>query len=123
VFNPNRSISSIDATRPVVNPGATQALFVDVLPGQIWTQIKNIGNTGGIEVFRCSSAASLSVGATLPFTAGSTLTAAQLVAMSGTGYPLAANEILSLDGACRMYVNAPSASCQIGIIKGLAPGV
>lgn len=121
-------LCSLATSRPVVSPGATQALFVDVQPGQIWTQIKNLGNTGGLEILQCSSGASLASGGsqlyTTPnFISGSTLTLSYLAAVSGTGYLMNANEVVQLNGACRFYLNAPSASCQVALIKGLKAGV
>ncbi len=116
-------------SKPTVLPGATLALFVDVLPGQVWTQIKNIGNTGSIEILQCQSGASLGTGATMPFgspafISGSTLSAAMLVAMSGTGYPLASNEVVPITGPARFYLSCSGGSgCIVGIIKGLAAGV
>lgn len=120
---------SIACSKPTVLPGATLALFVDVLPGQLTLQIKNVGNTGGIEILQCSSGSSLPVGSTqpigaLPFISGSTLSAAMLVAMSGTGYPLAANEVITLAGPVRLYLSCSGGSgCAVGIIKGLGSGV
>ena len=119
---------SLSTSRANVFPGATQALFVDVQAGQQYTVIKNIGNTGGIEILQCGSGASLPSGGsqlyTTPnFISGSTLSAAMLVAMSGTGYPLASNEVVNLFGPCRFYLNAASATCTIAIIKGLGSGV
>ena len=119
---------AVATSSPVVLPGATQALFVNVLPGQLYTQIKNIGNTGGIEILPCSTGASLVGGGsqlygTPNFISGSTQTAAMLVALSGTGYPLGANEVVTLQGPCRFYLNAASATCVVALIKGLGAGV
>lgn len=122
------SLNSVSTSLKNVLPGATQAFFVDVQAGQQRLVIKNIGNTGGLEILQCSSGASLPSGGsqlyTTPnFIAGSTLTAAQLVALSGTGYLMSANEVMSLAGAVRLYLNAPSATCTVAILKGLSSGV
>lgn len=119
---------SISPSRVNVPPGATQAVFVDVQAGELFTLIKNVGNTGGIELLQCSSGASLPSGGsqlyTTPnFISGSTQTLAELVALSGTGYPLASNEVVTLNGPCRFYLNAPSATCTVALIKGLGSGV
>lgn len=125
-------LNSVACYNKNVFPGATQALFVDVQPGQFYLQIKNIGNTGGLEVLQCSgysTAFAASVGSssfnygTPIFTSGSTLTAAQLVAVSGTGYTMNNNEILVLNGPVRCYLNAPNATCTVALIKGLGTGV
>lgn len=122
--NLNALINSIACSRPNISPGGTLALFVDILPGQIWTQIKNIGNTGGLEILQCSTGVSTSFGTTIqPFTSGSTQTLAMLAALSGTGYLMASNEVLTFNGPVRCYVSAPSATCTVGIIKGLDAGV
>lgn len=121
--SPAQLIYSVSPSIKNVLPGATQALFVDVQAGQLWTQIKNIGNTGGLEILQCSSGASLPVGATQPFTSGSTLLGTMLVALSGTGYLMNANEVLSFNGPVRLYLNAPSSTCTVAIIKGLGAGV
>lgn len=121
-------LNSLATSNAVVNPGATKAIFIDVLPGQVWTLVKNIGNTGGLEILQCSTGASLiGGGSQVPyapnFTSGSTQTLNMLAALSGTGYTMANNEVLTLPGPCRFYVSAPSASCSIAVIKGLGTGV
>ena len=121
-------LNSVSPSRPIILPGATQALFVDVQAGQRNVLIKNIGNTGGLEILQCSSGASLPGGgsqlySTVNFISGSTLPLAYLAAISGTGYPLNANEVITLTGPVRFYLNAPSATCQVGLIKGLGSGV
>lgn len=123
---PSQLIYSLATSRPIVLPGATQALFIDILPGQLYTQVKNIGNTGSLEILQCSTGASLIPGIStvnVAFTAGSTQTAAMLAALSGTGYLMAANEVLTFQGPCRFYLSAPGATCQVAIIKGLGAGV
>ncbi len=125
-----KDINSLATSKPTILPGATLALFVDVQPGQLWTQIKNVGNTGGLEILQCSSGASLASGGsqlygTPNFIAGSTLSAAMLVAMSGTGYPMGANEVVTLAGPARFYLatSTGNSGCIVGIIKGLGSGV
>lgn len=124
----SQNIFSLATSRPVVPPGATASLFVDVLPGQLWTQVKNIGNTGSLEVLQCSTGLSLPIGFTQSYSApyfssGSTQTQAMLIALSGTGYLMGANEVLTFAGQPRFYLSAPGASCQVCIIKGLGAGV
>ena len=119
---------SIATSRQNIPPGGTLAVFVDVQQGQLWTQIKNIGNTGGLELLQCSNGSSLVSGGsqlyTTPnFISGSTLSAAMLAAVSGTGYLMSPNEIVPLQGPCRFYISAPSATCTVAILKGLGSGV
>lgn len=121
-------VNSIATSRATILPGGTLALFVDVLPGQIWTQIKNVGNTGGLEIIQCSTGSSLVGGGsqlffTPNFLVGSTQTPAMLAALSGTGYLMGTNEVLSIDGPVRFYISAPSATCVVTLIKGLDAGV
>ena len=119
---------SVSPSNANILPGATLALFVNVVPGQLYTQIKNVGNTGGLEILPCSSGASLVGGGSQlygspNFISGSTQSPAMLAALSGTGYMLAANEIVTLQGPVRCYLSAPSATCTVAILKGLGAGV
>jgi hypothetical protein len=121
-------IYSVACSRFNVFPGNTLAVFIDVLPGQVYTQIKNVGNTGGLEILQCSSGASLAGGGSQlqgspNFISGSTLSLSMLTALSGTGYLMAANEVLSLQGPVRCYIAAPSATCAVTVLKGLGAGV
>lgn len=121
-------IYSVSPSNAIILPGATLALFVNAAPGQLYTQIKNVGNTGGLEILPCSMGVSLIGGGSQMqgspnFISGSTQTPGMLAALSGTGYMLAANEVVTLQGPVRFYLSAPSATCIVAVLKGLGAGV
>lgn len=121
-------LNSILPSSQGISPGATLAFFVNVSSGQRNIILKNTGTSGIVELLPCSTGASLPSGGsqlyTTPnFISGSTQSAAMLVALSGSGYPLAATEVLTLSGPCRFYLNnLGGVTNTVAMIKGIGSG-
>lgn len=121
--DPYIDLSTVSTGVVNVLPGATNAFFLDALNGQVFTQIKNIGNTGAVELIQTTTSASLSPSDNrVLFASGSTQASSMLAALSGKGYPLAANEVVTINGPCKFYISAPSATCTVGFVRGLSGG-
>jgi hypothetical protein len=125
--SPFQMIYSVATSRPAFPLGATNAFFVDVQPGQLYTQVKYFGG-GTLEILQCSSGASLASGGsqlygTPNFISGSTLPGTMLIAMAGTGYMMSANEVVTLAGPCRFYLLQTGTTGLICLMKGLGAGV
>lgn len=92
--------------RATIAPGATLALFMSPIAGQAAWTVKYLSG-GTLEI----------LGATLP-SAGATISAADLVALSGTGYLMGTTEALSLDGPASFYLSALSATTMVTFLRG-----
>lgn len=124
---PSQLLYSILTSKPFIGVGATLALFVDVLPGQLTTTIKNLGSTGVLEILPALSGLSLVAGgsnlySTPNFISGSTQTLAMLAALNGTGYQMGAAEVLTFNGPCRFYLSQTGSTNQVCIMKGIGAG-
>ena len=118
-------IYSLFPARVTVPPGATQAVFVDVLAGQKAITIKYLSG-GTLEILPATLGASFSAGASTVnqnfFFHGSTHTAAALALLNGTGYLMGTNEILNISGPCRFYLSATGATTLLTTLRGLNAG-
>lgn len=99
-----------------VQPGATLALLVTPVPGQVSTVLK-YGAGGSLEI----------VGAPPPLSninsPGTTVWAgSSLVTLQGTGYLLGTAEALSWDGSSRFYLIATGATATAYLLRGLSSG-
>src|ERR1700731_232468 len=99
------SITTLGATRIIIAPGSTQALFMDMNALENNYLIKYYSG-GTLEIF----------GATGQM--GSTLTAAQLATANQTGYLVGTSEILSIGGPARFYLSATSATTIVHMLRG-----
>lgn len=106
-------IFAVTSSRTAVPPGATLAVFMQPVAGQgSWT-LKNFSG-GTLEIF----------GATITTTgAGSTLPAADLVSLSGTGYLFGALEVLSITGPASFYLSSLSATTVVMVVRGKSAGL
>lgn len=100
-------IFAYGATKLVVGPGATLALLVTGIAGEV----------GGI--LKYFSGGSLEI---IGVTTGQSLTAAQMVTALGTGYLLGTTEIVNTDGNARYYLMALGATSIAYSLKGLSSG-
>lgn len=118
-------IFSVLPSRVAVQPGATLAVFVDIVPGEKSLLIKYLSG-GTLEILPASLGASFVPGTSTygsyAFTAGSTQTAAMLAVLSGTGYLMGTSEALTFDGAPRLYLSSTGATSVVAIIKSLSSG-
>lgn len=102
------SIFSLGTTIITITPGATNAVLLTPVAGQLSTLLK-YGAGGSLEI--------------IGVTGGQTLSAADLVAQQGGHYLMGTSEILSLAGPVRCYLMAEGASPTIvRIIRGLSQG-
>lgn len=101
------SVYGLVTQRLAIPPGATQAVLMVPEPGQNSLLLKYFSG-GTLEI--------------IGVTAGVTLTAAQLVTASGTGYLIGTSEILSLDGPARFYLSSLGATSVLHVITGRSAG-
>ena len=125
---PGQLTYGVYTSRAFVGVGGTLALFVDVIPGQIYTTVQ-AGNGGTFEILPALSGTSLIAAAvagssqTMGYyqsTAGTTQSLAQLGNLSGTGYMVGGTGPLgffNLNGPARFYVNALGATCLVLFAK------
>lgn len=96
--------------------GITTGNFLTVGTGGSLTQF--------IGVDRLQTSVMIKAGATCILfgtTTGSTMAGASIVAGFSLGYPMAAGEVITLDGPCPFYVGAAGATAAVHILKGLTP--
>lgn len=105
MISSNDSIKYFGATRITVQDGATLATLVDLnaVPNVDYMLLKLISG-GTCEIIGCSL--------------GVTLSAAQLAALSGTGYPLDAAEKVSIEGGPRFYLSSTGAASSVALLIG-----
>src|SRR4051812_45642473 len=97
------SIFGLGTTLIAVPPGATQAVLVTPVAGQIFTRIK-YQSGGTLEIIGLG-------------TAGATLTAAQLVSNSGGHYLVGNTEApITLTGAPAFYLSSLSATTVVMVM-------
>lgn len=120
-------IRGLLTSRITVPVGATLAVFVDVISGERAFLMKYVSG-GTLEILPASLGASLnyagftqSVGSP-NFVTGSTQTPAMLAALSGTGYVMTSQEVLSFDGPVRMYLSATGQTTIVHTIYGKGAG-
>lgn len=112
-------IYGLQASRVNVGTGATLAFFLDVVPGQISTVIKYLSG-GTLEIIGCTTNAAINDFSKAA--QGTTYSAADLASLSGTGYLMATNEVLSFAGPIRCYLSSTGATTIVHIIKGRSEG-
>lgn len=100
------SVFGYAATFLAVPPGATAALLVNPIAGQVWSKLKKFGG-GSLEIYNAP------VGATVSQTDG--------VAALNAGYLMAAAEEIPLDGAQKYYLAATGATATAYLLVGLGP--
>ena len=105
------SVFGFRPSRLTIAPGATLASFITNIDGQNSLTLKYLSG-GTLEI----------IGATNINGVQSTIAAADLAALSGTGYLIAANESLTFDGAPRFYLSATSATTIVQILRGMGQG-
>lgn len=101
------SIFSFGATRISVSPGATNGVLI---------------RGGALEnstIFKMLSGGTLEI---LNVTEGATLSAAQLAAAVGTGYPMDVGEKLAIDGSPWFYVISTGATSVAARLTGKTQG-
>ena len=122
----NDEIFTIVPSRVTIAPGATNAYFLDVFPGEKNLTIKYLSG-GTLEILPCTLGVSLPVGNTQYgsgyFTAGTTQTAAMLISLSGSGYLMGNTEVLTFDGSPRCYLSALGATTMVTIMKSCGNGI
>jgi len=110
------SICSIGSTRITIPVGATLAVFMSPFTGQI-SQLLKLTAGGTCEVL-APGLTQIASGVFL----GTTMAAATLAAISGQGYCLSTNEILSINGPACFYLSSTSATSMIHSIWGKGQG-
>lgn len=101
--------------RLTVPPGATLAVFVNEIGGAAATILKYFSG-GSLEIFQAPNGG-------LSFPTGATQwAAASLAALSGTGYLFGTTESVSIDGSCRYYLMANTATTIVMRLTGLSSG-
>lgn len=105
MISSNDSIKYVGTTRIPVAVGATLATLVDLnaLPNTDLTLMKIISG-GTCEIIGC--------------TQGVTLAASDLASLSGTGYPLASGEPITLFGGARFYLSNTGATSVVALLAG-----
>lgn len=106
-------IMGFTAALLTITAGATNALAINPCPGQVGNIVKYISG-GTLEIH----------GAPLynPTIANSSTAwaGASLVALQGTGYPMAVNETVPYDGAARYYLMATGSNVTVAILRGIS---
>lgn len=100
-------LNGVSSTNIIVPPGATMAVLINQIAGEISSGIKYFSG-GSLEIFNCP--------------VGSSLTNAQLVARQGHGYLFGTAEALNFDGAVRYYLMATGSTVVAFSLKGLSTG-
>lgn len=104
----SESIFGVVTSQVVVPPGATNAVFVDVVPKE------------GAVLLKYFSGGTLEIHGSIT---GSTLPGATLAPLIGTGYILSTSEVISLAGPTRFYLMATGSTAVACLLRGLtAPG-
>lgn len=105
MISSNDSIKYLGTTRIAVGVGATIAVLIDLnaVPNADFSLMKIISG-GTCEILGCSL--------------GVTLLAADLALLSGTGYPLALSEPVTLYGGARFYLSGTGATSVVALITG-----
>ena len=116
--------------RYTIGVGATLAQWIDILPAEKSLTVKYLSG-GTLEILPALSGASLiaaavagasqGVGFYQP-TAGTTQTPAMLAALSGTGYLMGTSEVLTVDGAPRIYLSATGITTFVTVIRACGAG-
>ncbi len=100
-------VNGLGATQLVIAPGATNAILVSAVPGEVASLIKY--STGGsLEIVQA------------PY--GASYTGASLVPLIGTGYLMGVSEVISLTGPARYYLIATGATTTVMNLRGLSSG-
>lgn len=98
-------VSRVLTSQVVVPAGATLAVLVTQLPSESALTLKYV--SGGTAYI-------------LGFTAGMSLTAAELATGASTGYVLGSTEVLSFGGAAQFYVGSLGATSILHVMRGLS---
>lgn len=106
-------VNGIKGEKVTVAPGATLALLVEPIGGQLSYLLK-YASGGSLELIQAPQGMS--------FGGATTWAGASLAALIGTGYLMGTTEAVNLDGPVRYYLMATGATTICYSIRGLSQG-
>lgn len=116
------SIYGIQATFLAVPAGASNALLIQPMPGEISSQLKYFSG-GSLEILNANpNTPTGGASAITVYPNGITAAPGFTATAAGIGYMMATTEVIGFDGAARYWLVATGATATAYLIKGLAAG-